>query len=83
MADYRDVMTENGALQRKRMRQHKIWMWNQIKDKILDLFQADPHVRERIPQLEEQVAQRLITPGLAADILLSDFSKALSGNDGH
>ncbi|XP_064608688.1 methylmalonic aciduria type A protein, mitochondrial-like [Liolophura sinensis] len=75
MIDFREKMTESRELTKKREEQHKIWMWNHIKDNILDLFRSHPSVRRKVPELEYQVAKGVITPGLAADLLMKEFIK--------
>ena len=71
-------MTESGQLQSVRRKQHKIWMWNQIRDHVIDLFRNHPTVKSHIPQLEKEVASGAITPGHAADILLREFTGSAS-----
>ena len=75
MKEYRDMMTKCGELERRREKQHTVWMWNHIRDNILQLFKEQPDVRKSIPKLEHLVAKGAITPGYAADILLQKFSK--------
>ncbi|XP_074651368.1 methylmalonic aciduria type A homolog, mitochondrial-like isoform X2 [Tubulanus polymorphus] len=78
MEDYLEVMTTSGELVHKREKQRTIWMWNQIKDNILHLFQQHPAVRAKYSSLEEKVLSGVITPGFAADVLLKEFSRVES-----
>lgn len=73
MAEYRMKMSNSGELLHRRDAQHKIWMWNYIKENILDMFCEHPSVKLKLANLEDQVNQRLISPGLAADTLLKEF----------
>lgn len=75
MGEFNKVMTESNEILHKREKQLKIWMWNYIKDHIMDLFKEHKNIKNKIPEMEEQVVQGLITPGLAADLLLHDFIK--------
>lgn len=68
-------MSKNGDLERKRADQKKIWMWNYIKDNIMDLFRSHPVVREKISVMEDRVSHGVLTPGEAADMLMRDFMK--------
>ena len=73
--EFREIMSRTGDLDRKRASQKKIWMWNYIKDHIMDLFRSHPGVRGRIGVMEDRVSHGVLTPGEAADLLLRDFMK--------
>ncbi|XP_029948721.1 methylmalonic aciduria type A protein, mitochondrial [Salarias fasciatus] len=73
---YRDGMLASGELQRRRRAQQKVWMWNLIQENVLSHFQSHPGVREALPRLEERVTQGVVSPGLAADMLLRAFSSS-------
>ncbi|XP_056013230.1 methylmalonic aciduria type A protein, mitochondrial-like isoform X2 [Ostrea edulis] len=75
MCEFRQIMSVAGELDRKRADQKKIWMWNYIKDNIMDLFRSHPVVKEKIATMEERVSHGVLTPGEAADVLLKDFMK--------
>ncbi|CAI9723522.1 aciduria type A, mitochondrial-like [Octopus vulgaris] len=73
MTDFRNKLSENGELVRKRDAQRKIWMWNYIQSKMLDIFKNHPRVKEQLLELEHKVSRRIINPGFAADTLLKSF----------
>lgn len=75
MEEFNFLMTESNEIFHKRENQLKIWMWNYIKDHIMDSFREHSNIKNKIPDMEQQVVQGLITPGLAADLLLHDFMK--------
>lgn len=75
MCEFRETMSKTGDLERKRADQKKIWMWNYIKDNIMDLFRSHPVVREKISVMEDRVSHGVLTPGEAADMLMRDFMK--------
>ena len=77
MSEFQKRMLESGEMERKRERQHKIWMWNHIRDNIMTLFKYHPAVKQQIPRLEILVAKGAVTPGYAADVLLQAFTKSL------
>jgi LAO/AO transport system kinase len=77
MKEFRDMMTKCGELERQREKQHKVWMWNHIRDNILLLFKEHPDVQHSIPKLEHLVSKGAITSGYAADILLQKFMKGI------
>lgn len=78
MAEYKKRMLESGEMERKREKQHKVWMWNHIRDNIMTLFKHHPSIKQKIPRLEHMVGKGAITPGYAADVLLQEFTKSLS-----
>ena len=76
MQEFRDKMGETGRLEMIREKQHTIWMWNHIKDNVMKLFVKHPTISTHAEKIEQQVAKGVITPGLAADILLKEFTKS-------
>ncbi|CAD5120432.1 DgyrCDS9001 [Dimorphilus gyrociliatus] len=73
MKEYRNLSLESGELETKRMNQQKIWMWSHIKHEIIDIFKNHSHVKDKVDTLEKEVSLGNITPGYAADTLLSLF----------
>ncbi|XP_077156293.1 methylmalonic aciduria type A protein, mitochondrial [Paroedura picta] len=73
MTEFRDLMLASGELITKRRRQQKVWMWNLIQENMLDHFRSHLAVRDQIPLLEEKVVSGILSPGLAADLLLKSF----------
>ncbi|XP_002737939.1 methylmalonic aciduria type A homolog, mitochondrial-like [Saccoglossus kowalevskii] len=81
MTEFYKTMVTTGEMKNRRAVQHKIWMWNHIKDNILKLFKNHPAVKPQIASLESKVAKAVITPGLAADVLLNEFVKSTQTDD--
>ncbi|XP_063316154.1 methylmalonic aciduria type A protein, mitochondrial [Pelobates fuscus] len=75
MSDYQNTMFTSGELVNRRRSQQKVWMWNLIQENVLLYFRNHPEVKDQIPQLEERVRTGVLSPGLAADILLKAFSQ--------
>ncbi|EDO49609.1 predicted protein [Nematostella vectensis] len=75
MQDFFTKMEETGELVNERRKQHKIWMWNHIKEQIMARFKANKNVKKKIKSYENLVAQGLMAPGLAADMLLKIFER--------
>lgn len=73
ICEYRKATSEKGELKMKRERQLKVWMWAQIKDRILDDFRQQPGVLDKLADLERMMQYGNITPGLAADVLLERY----------
>lgn len=75
MTEFRDFMLTSGEMLTKRQRQQKVWMWNVIQENMLDHFRSNLAVRDQIPILEEKVVTGILSPGLAADLLLKAFKE--------
>uniref|UniRef100_A0A6J0SV10 Methylmalonic aciduria type A protein, mitochondrial n=1 Tax=Pogona vitticeps TaxID=103695 RepID=A0A6J0SV10_9SAUR len=75
MTEFRGLMLASGELLAKRRRQQKVWMWNVIRESMLDHFRSHLAVRDQIPLLEEKVVSGVLSPGLAADMLLKAFKE--------
>ncbi|XP_063166052.1 methylmalonic aciduria type A protein, mitochondrial isoform X1 [Candoia aspera] len=75
MTEFQEVMLTSGELLAKRRRQQKVWMWNVIQESMLDHFRHHSEVKDQIPLLEEKVVGGILSPGLAADLLLRAFKE--------
>lgn len=73
MTEFRDLMLTSGELIAKRRKQQKVWMWNLIQENMLEHFRSHLAVKDKIPLLEEKVLSGVLSPGLAADLLLKAF----------
>ena len=68
-------MLDSGELMSKRSQQLRKWMWNNVRDRVLDQFLADEDIQAAIQSYEHRVTRGLITPFVAADAILALFSK--------
>ncbi|XP_026524571.1 methylmalonic aciduria type A protein, mitochondrial isoform X2 [Notechis scutatus] len=75
MTEFQELMLTSGELLAKRKRQQKVWMWNVIQESMLDHFRHHSEVKDQIPLLEDKVADGILSPGLAADLLLRAFKE--------
>ena len=78
MSEFQKRMLESGEMDRKREKQHKVWMWNQIREHIMILFKEHPSVRPKIARMEHLVSKGAVTSGFAADVLLQEFSRSFA-----
>lgn len=69
---YQAALGEDG-LARRRAEQARAWLWSEIDDTLLACFRRHPAVSEALPALERAVMAGEITPGLAAERLLTAF----------
>jgi LAO/AO transport system kinase len=70
---HREVMTANGARERRRADQNARWMWSMILDRLDTAFRSRPDVAALTPELEAQVRAGALPAGAAADRLLAAF----------
>ncbi|XP_023782049.1 methylmalonic aciduria type A protein, mitochondrial [Cyanistes caeruleus] len=77
MTEFRELMLTSGELVAKRRKQQKVWMWNLIQENMLEHFRSHLAVKDKIPLLEEKVLKGVLSPGLAADLLLKAFKDGL------
>ncbi|OWF37250.1 Methylmalonic aciduria type A-like [Mizuhopecten yessoensis] len=75
MGTFKNAMIDSKEFSNKRQMQKRIWMWNYIRDNIMDLFRSHKSVKSKITEVERQVVDGVISPGTAADLLLQEFIK--------
>ncbi|XP_039194921.1 methylmalonic aciduria type A protein, mitochondrial isoform X2 [Crotalus tigris] len=75
MTEFQELMLTSGELLAKRRRQQKVWMWNVIQESMLNHFRHHSEVKDQIPLLEDKVVDGILSPGLAADLLLRAFKE--------
>jgi LAO/AO transport system kinase len=68
--DHRAALDAAGELERRRADQQVEWMWQVVRDRLLDRLQSDPGVRDALPDVERAVRNGELTPTLAAQRLL-------------
>lgn len=73
VADHRSKLTASGELPRKRQEQQLQWMWQMVRDQLMDALTGHPQVREQLPEVERAVAAGDLTPALAAHRILETF----------
>ena len=73
--EHRDVLSASGELDRRRSSQRVSWMWDQVRDQLMDGFLRDPDVSALIPGAEDEVRSGETTATLAARRLLEAFTQ--------
>ena len=76
MFAFQQTMSDSGELLTRRAQQLRKWMWNNVRDRLLDQFLADRTIQNAIENYEERVSRGLITPFFAADAILDLFGKS-------
>lgn len=75
MSAFQTAMINSNEFMSKRSQQLRKWMWNNVKDRMLDQFLSNDDIQTAIQSYEERVTRGLITPFVAADAILALFSK--------
>lgn len=73
---HRQLMAEQGGLELLRQQQRQKWMWELIRERLLQTFRSHTGVQTLLPELEEAVRTERMTPDAAALRLLSCFGLA-------
>ena len=73
VTEHRARLEASGGLAERRAGQQVDWMWQMVRDGLMDRLLTDPAVRDRLPALTEQVRSAELTPTLAARALLDAF----------
>lgn len=82
VVEHRAVLERDGALTERRSRQGVSWMWDQVRDQLMDAFLRDPEVARALPRLEEEVRAGETTATLAARALLDSFAPGERSSEG-
>ncbi len=75
VADYCARREAAGLIMEKRAAQSINWMWNEIRNGLVERLRAAPEVAARIAELEQAVRENRISPTSAADELMEVFIK--------
>jgi LAO/AO transport system kinase len=70
---FQEIMTGKGALGARRAEQARAWLWNEVSDTLMSSLKSDKGTREIASTLEDQVAQGIITPSMAAQRMVRKF----------
>jgi LAO/AO transport system kinase len=71
--EHRDSLVASGELVRARREQARAWLWRLLREGLEGDFRADPRIRTRLRELEDQVADRRASAPQAARELLDAF----------
>lgn len=67
---YREVVTNNGYIQKKRAQQARYWMWKHVQELITAQIKSDEHIRDLALDLEKSLDEGSIAPRAAAGELI-------------
>jgi LAO/AO transport system kinase len=75
-AEFETALRASGDWTRQREQQRLDWLWTDVKDRLMDALQADPHIATLAPQLEVQVRAGTLTPAAAARRLMGAMGQS-------
>ncbi|WP_036555761.1 methylmalonyl Co-A mutase-associated GTPase MeaB [Nocardiopsis sp. CNT312] len=81
--EHRRMLERGGALAERRSEQRVSWMWDQVRDQVMDTFLRDPRVSALLPGLEAGVRSGETTATLAARGLVEAFTRNVTQSDIH
>ena len=67
------ALRSSGELERRRGSQQVLWMWDTVRDRLLDALHESPGVKPLIDGIEADVRSGVLPPSLAADRILAAF----------
>jgi LAO/AO transport system kinase len=77
---YRKALSASGEWSARRQSQNVAWLWEELHDRVLAVFRADPAVREQLGETEAAVKQGTLPPGRAAEQLLQSWMTSMHNN---
>ncbi len=73
MERFRESQQQDGLIEKTRAEQARNWMWNEIRNGLVERLKATPEVTARIKELEQAVTANKLSPTSAADELMDIF----------
>jgi LAO/AO transport system kinase len=73
MQRFQASQQKDGLIEKNRAEQARNWMWNEIRNGLVERLKATPKVAGRVQELEEAVTANNISPTSAADELMDIF----------
>lgn len=73
--EYRDMRNAKGLIAKKRAEQSINWMWNEIRNGLVERLRTTPEVAARVAELENAVRENSVSPTSAANELMEIFIK--------
>ena len=67
------MLSDSGELDRRRREQRVSWMWSLVRDQLLDRLRDSSELHALAPRLEADVRDGTLSPGLAAQELVTAF----------
>jgi len=71
--DYCEQLSKVGEFERQRQNQAKAWLWQELREGLLNAFSSHAEIRQVLPEIEQAVATRETSAPVAARQLLARF----------
>jgi LAO/AO transport system kinase len=68
--DHARIMSSTGERETRRRRQAVTWLREMLTDRLMESVRATPALKERLPQIEADVAAGRLAPSLAVEEIL-------------
>ncbi|MBP2368188.1 methylmalonyl Co-A mutase-associated GTPase MeaB [Pseudonocardia parietis] len=70
VCEHRAALDKAGELATRRADQQVDWMWQMVRDRLMDRVRHDPDLKQKLPELTTDVRTGALTPTLAAQSIL-------------
>ncbi len=80
---YRQALQQSGEFQQQRAGQARSWLWQELREGLLQEFQSDAAIRAALPTIEAAVVAGTTPAPLAARDLLNQFLAPQVSDGGH
>ncbi len=77
---FRQIMTENGELKRRKAEQARYWMWKHLQDLISMQVKSDSQIASKADEVEKALDEGLVSPRVAASDLLKYLNLTLTSS---
>lgn len=76
LEQFRVQGVENGLIEQHRVKQSREWLWQEVRDGLVDLCNRNPAIAARLRALESEVTAGRVAATVAARKLVDEFSDA-------
>lgn len=74
---HRAELEESGGLAAHRLEQQRDWMWNMVRDELIESLRTTPQVREATQRVNAELATESLSALEGADVILRAFAEAV------
>jgi LAO/AO transport system kinase len=78
---YRQIMTDNNELGRRKAKQARYWMWKHVQDLITSRVKSDDRIGAMAEEVENALDQGILSPRVAASNILQFLHLSLNGGN--
>ncbi|KHJ93975.1 ATP-dependent DNA ligase domain protein [Oesophagostomum dentatum] len=78
MFEFWDTLLSSGELEERRTKQMTMWMWDHVREELLNVFQKHPRIVPLAPALEEEWLNKMATT-TSTTRFAADYAKRVAG----